>query len=160
MSTVVEGLFNVVVNAKDRKLEERRPQHWKLHVRPLDPKVAAYVRNDGEVSWQLSDLDVATIEKFNPQESMEMPNLRRLGMGWVWYVNDLSKYLLDAETLGEMTHQGVIFTGVMPDIPLEETALEPGDPPHADYRDPYVVDMLFPHTTFGQGIKNHGWICS
>ena len=38
-----------------QKLGERRPQRWKLHIHPTDPKVAAYVRYDGEVKWNLND---------------------------------------------------------------------------------------------------------
>ena len=41
------------------------------------PKIG--VRNGGEIRWNLSDL------------------------GWAWYVNDLSKYLPDADTLADMT---------------------------------------------------------
>ena len=49
MGTIMDGLFNVIVSAKDRKLGERCAQHWKLHIFPHDQKAAAYVRNDGEV---------------------------------------------------------------------------------------------------------------
>ena len=53
--------------------------------------------------WHLNDLDVATVEELHPEGAMEVQNLRALGMGWAWYVNDLSKYLPDAETLADMT---------------------------------------------------------
>ena len=66
---------------------------------PQDPKVAAYVRNDGEVCWNLNDLEVATVEGMNPEGAMEAQNLRSLDMEWAWYVNDLSKYLPDVDTL-------------------------------------------------------------
>ena len=49
VGTIMDGFFNVIVTAKVRKLGERRPQRWKLHIHPNDPKAAAYVRNDGEV---------------------------------------------------------------------------------------------------------------
>ena len=38
------------------------------------------------------DLDVATVEEMNPEGAMEVQNLRALGMGWAWCVNDPSKY--------------------------------------------------------------------
>ena len=38
VGTIMDGLFNVIVTAKVRKLGERRPQRWKLHVHPTDPK--------------------------------------------------------------------------------------------------------------------------
>ena len=37
VGTVSDGLFNVIVTAKVRKLGERRPQRWKLHVHPTEP---------------------------------------------------------------------------------------------------------------------------
>ena len=43
VGTITAGLFNVIVTAKVRKLDERRPQRWKLHIHPNDPKAAAYV---------------------------------------------------------------------------------------------------------------------
>ena len=66
VGTVSDGLFNVIVTAKVRKLGERRPQRWKLHVHPTEPRAAAYVRNDGEIRWNLNDLDVATVEELEP----------------------------------------------------------------------------------------------
>ena len=66
-------------------------------------------------------------------------------MGWVWYVNDLTKYLPDALTLAEVTPEGYDVSGLRPDIPLEEIALEPEDPAIPDPSDPYVVEMPFPH---------------
>ena len=56
------------------------PQRWKLHIHPTDPKAAAYVRNDGEVKWNLNDVDVATVEEMNPEGAMEAQRLRGLGM--------------------------------------------------------------------------------
>ena len=110
----MDGFFNVIVTAKVRKLGERRPQRWKLHIHPNDPKAAAYVRNDGEVKWHLNDLDVATVEELHPEGAMEVQNLRALGMGWAWYVNDLSTYLPDAETLADMTPAEDISVGMDP----------------------------------------------
>ena len=52
VGTVTDGLFNVIVTAKVRKLGERRPQRWKLHIHPTEPRAAAYVRNDGEISME------------------------------------------------------------------------------------------------------------
>ena len=38
VGTIMDGFFNVIVTAKVRKLGERRPQRWKLHIHPNDPK--------------------------------------------------------------------------------------------------------------------------
>ena len=145
VGTAMDGLFNVIVTAKVRKLGERRPQRWKLHIHPTDPKAAAYVRNDGEVRWHLNDLDVATVEELNPEGAMEVQGLRALGMGWAWYVNDLSKYLPDAETLADMTPTQDISIGMDPGVPLKEIDLEPEVDPEREVADPYVLDIPFPH---------------
>ena len=138
-----------IVTAKVRKLGERRPQRWKLHIHPTDPKAAAYVRNDGEVKWHLNDLDVATVEELHPEGAMEVQNLRALGMGWAWYVNDLSKYLPDAETLADMTPAEDISVGMDTGVPLKEIGLEPEVDPERELTDPYVIDVPFPHVPPG-----------
>ena len=145
VGTILDGFFNVIVTAKVRKLGERRPQRWKLHIHPTDPKAAAYVRNDGEVKWHLNDLDVATVEELHPEGAVEVQNLRALGMGWAWYVNDLSKYLPDAETLADMTPAEDISVGMDPGVPLKEIGLEPEVDPERELMDPYVIDVPFPH---------------
>ena len=105
----------MVLSAKVRKLGERRPQRRKLHAHPTDQNIAAYVRKNGNVRWHLNDLDVATVEELHLEMSMEVQYLRNLGMGWAWYVNDLSRYLPDAETLGAVTPEGDAVTGVSVD---------------------------------------------
>ena len=149
VGTIMDGFFNVIVTAKVRKLGERRPQRWKLHIHPNDPKAAAYVRNDGEVKWHLNDLEVATVEELNPEGAMEVQNLRALGMGWAWYVNDLSKYLPDAETLADMTPAEDVCVEVDPGVPLEDIGLEPEVAPEREVVDPYVMDVPFPHAPPG-----------
>ena len=151
VGTIADGLFNVIVTAKVRKLGERRPQRRKLHIHPNDPKAAAYVRNDGEVKWNLNDLDVATVEELNLEGAMEIQNLRSLGMGWAWYVNELSKYkyLPDAETLADMSLAEDEAIGVSPDVPLSDIDLEPEVVPPLEVSDPYVADMPFPHAPPG-----------
>ena len=136
VGTITDGLFNVIVTAKVRKLGERRLQRWKLHIHPTDPKAAAYVRNDGEVRWHLTDLDVAMVEEMNPEGAMEVQNLRALGMGWAWDVNDLSKYLPDADTLADMTTAEDVAVGISPDVPLSEINLEPEMVPQREVLDP------------------------
>ena len=90
------------------------------------------MRNDGEVKWHLNDLEVATVEELHPEGAMEVQNLRALGMGWAWYVNDLSKYLPDAETLADMTPAEDISVGMDPGVPLKEIGLEPESDPERE----------------------------
>ena len=107
------------------------------------------MRNDGEVKWHLNDLDVATVEEMNPEGAMEVQNLRALGMGWAWYVNDLSKYLPDAETLADMTPAEDDSVGIDPEIPLKDIDLEPEVDLERETSDPYVIDVPFPHVSPG-----------
>ena len=116
---------------------------------PTEPRAAAYVRNDGEIRWQLSDLDVATVEELEPEGAVEVQSLRSLGMGWAWYVNDLSKYLPDADTLADMSPADDHSVGVAPDVPLSEIALEPELVQVLDEGDPYVTTLPFPHAPPG-----------
>ena len=116
---------------------------------PTEPRAAAYVRNDGEIRWNLNDLDVATVEELEPEGATEVQNLRSLGMGWAWYVNDLSKYLPDADTLADMTPAEDDSVGVGPDVPLSEIALEPEMVDVPDAGDPYTATLPFPHAAPG-----------
>ena len=97
------------------------------------------------MKWRVNDLDVATVEELNPEGPMEVQNLRALGMGWAWYVNDLSKYLPDAETLADMTPAEDISVGMDPGVPLKEIGLEPEIDPEREVMDPYVMEVPFPH---------------
>ena len=65
-------------------------------------------------------------------------------MGWAWYVNDLSKYLPDAETLAEMAPTDDDVVGVEHDVPLSEIALEPeiDVPAEIDTQPHYLFLML------------------
>ena len=107
------------------------------------------MRNDGEIRWNLNDLDVATVEELEPEGAVEVQNLRSLGMGWAWYVNDLSTYLPDADTLADMTPAEDDSVGVGPDVPLSEIALEPEMVDVPDAGDPYTATLPFPHAAPG-----------
>ena len=51
----------------------------------------------------MSDLDVATVEELNPEGSMDVQNMRNLGMGWAWQaISVLTPFCL--ETLFEVFH--------------------------------------------------------
>ena len=119
---------------------------WRFRPPPLlVPRAAAYVRNDGEIRWNLNDLDVATVEELEPEGAVEVQNLRSLGMGWAWYVNDLSKYLPDADTLAAMAPTDDDVMGVDHDVPLSEIALEPERVDAPEEIDPYTAPLPFPH---------------
>ena len=60
--SVVEGSLHEVCSAKVGRLREKVGQAWRLHVHPQDSTKAAYVRCNGEVKWNLSEIEVPTVE--------------------------------------------------------------------------------------------------
>ena len=92
--SVVNGELKEVCSAKVRKLGERVGQAWRLHVHPQDSSRSAYVNRKGEVKWNLQDLEVPTVEQCVKEDALEVPDIRELGLGWAWFVNDLRAFLL------------------------------------------------------------------
>ena len=70
-------------------------------------------------------------------------------------MNDLSKYLPDAEALADMTPAEDVALGVSPDVPLSDIVLEPEVMPPCESLDLYV-DVLFPHAPPGPA-ENSYW---
>ena len=64
-------------------------------------------------------------------------------------VNDISKYLTDADTLADMIPAEDDSVGVAPDVPLSEIALEPETVPVLVEGDPYVATLPCPHAPPG-----------
>ena len=84
-----------------------------------------------------------------PEGAVEVQTESPILMGWAWYVNDLSKYLPDADTLADMTPADDHSVGVAPDVPLSEIALEPETVQILDEGDPYVTTLPLPHAPPG-----------
>ena len=91
--SVVKGELKEVRSAKVRKLGGRVGQAWRLHVHPQDSSRAAYVNRKGEVKWNLQDLEVPTVEQCVKEDALEVQDIRELGLGWAWFVNDLRAFL-------------------------------------------------------------------
>ena len=82
-----------VCSAKVRKLGEKVGQTWRLHVHPQDSSRAAYVNRKGLVKWSLHDIEVPTVEQCVKEDALEVQDIRELGLGWAWFVNDLRAFL-------------------------------------------------------------------
>ena len=93
VASVINGELKEVCSAKVRKLGERVGQAWRLHVHPQDSTRAAFVNRKGEVKWNLQDLEVPTVEQCVKEDALEVQDIRELGLGWAWFVNDLRAFL-------------------------------------------------------------------
>ena len=47
----------------------------------------------GEVKWNLHDIEVPTVEQCVKEDALEVQDIRELGLGWAWFVNDLRAFL-------------------------------------------------------------------
>ena len=91
--SVINGELKEVCSAKVRKLGERVGQAWRLHVHPQDASRSTYVNRKGDVKWNLQDLDVPTVEQCIKEDALEVQDIRELGLGWAWFINDLRAFL-------------------------------------------------------------------
>ena len=146
--SVINGELKEVCTAKVRKLGERVGQAWRLHVHPQDATRAAYVNRKGEVKWNLQDLDVPTVEQCVKEDALEVQDIRELGLGWAWYVNDLRTFLpawQDMELATPSAEEPV--TQIAPNVPVEPL------PVHADATqldlDLYTYERPLAVTPFG-----------
>ena len=118
--SVVNGELKEVYSAKVRKLGERVGQAWRLHVHPQDSARAAYVNRAGEVKWNLQDIDVPTVEQCVKEDALEIQDIRELGLGWAWFVNDLRAFLPAWQDMELATPAGEEpITQVAGGVPLE-----------------------------------------
>ena len=82
-----------VCSAKVRRLGEKVGQAWRLHVHLQDSTKAAYDCSTGEVKWNLTEIEVPTVEHCIREDTIEVQDIRELGMGWAWIMNDLRAFL-------------------------------------------------------------------
>ena len=64
-----------------------------LQVHPQDATKATYVHSNGEAKWNLSEVEVPTVEYLGRENAIEMQDIREPGMGWPWFANDLRVFL-------------------------------------------------------------------
>ena len=92
--SVVNGALREVCSAKVHRLSEKVGQALRLHVDPRDSSKATYVNSSGDVKWSLNEIEVPTVEQRVREDAFEIQDIRELGLGWAWYVNDLRAFFL------------------------------------------------------------------
>ena len=123
--SVVNGELKEVCSAKVRTLGEKVGQAWRLHVHPQDMTKAAYVNRKGEVKWSLHEIEVPTVEQCVKEDALEVQDIRELGLGWAWFMNDLRAFLpawQEMELASPSTEEPV--TQIEADVPIEPLALQ------------------------------------
>ena len=146
--SVVNGELKEVCSAKVRTLGEKVGQAWRLHVHPQDSSKAAYVNRKGEVKWSLHEIEVPTVEQCVKEDALEVQDIRELGLGWAWFMNDLRAFLpawQEMELASPSSEEPV--TQIEADVPIEPLALQ-ADATHLDL-DLHVYERPLAVTPFG-----------
>ena len=119
--SVVNGELKEVCSAKVRTLGQKVGyQAWRLHVHPQDSWKAAYVNRKGEVKWSLQEIEVPTVEQCVKEDALEVQDIRELGLGWAWFMNDLRAFLpawQEMELASPSSEEPV--TQIEADVPIE-----------------------------------------
>ena len=95
----------------------------------------------------MHDIEVPTVEQCVKEDALEVQDIRELGLGWAWFVNDLRAFLpawQDMELATPAAEEPI--TQIAPDVPVEPL------PVHADatqldldlhtYERPLAVSLL------------------
>ena len=123
--SVVNGELKEVCSAKVRNLGEKVGQAWRLHVHPQDSAKAAYVNRKGEVKWSLHEIVSPHSRTDVREDALEIQDIRELGLGSAWLVNDLRAFLpawQDMELASPYPDEPV--AQIEADVPIEPLALQ------------------------------------
>ena len=143
--SVVNGELKEVCSAKVRTLGEKVGQ---LHVHPQDSTKATYVNRKGEVKWSLHEIEVPTVEHCVKEDALEVQDIRELGLGWAWFMNDLRAFLPPWQEMELASpSQDEPVTQIEADVPIEPLALQ-ADATHLDL-DLQVYERPLAVTPFG-----------
>ena len=88
------------------------------------PSKAAHVNRKGEVKWYLQEIEVPTVEQSVREDALEVQDIRELGLGLAWFVNDLCAFLpswQDMELASPSNDEPA--TQIEADVPIEPLAL-------------------------------------
>ena len=176
VASVVNGELKEVCFAKVRTLGEKVGQAWRLHVHPQDSSKAAYVHRKGEVKRSLHEIEVPTVEQCVKEDALEVQDVRELGLGWAWFVNDLRAFLpawQEMELASPSPEEPV--TQIEAGLPIEPLALladatnldldlhayerplavAPFGTPEVvpDWQDTHAMHALTHHSSFGKWIR-------
>ena len=131
-------VVSVVAGLKVRRLGERIGQSWRLHVHPQNSTNPAYVRTTGDVKWNLSEIETPTVEFLDLENAIEIQEIRELGMGWAWFVDDLRVFL--------PAWQDIHLASPFPDEPVSQIdAGVPLEPIPVQGKVAEVAFALYPH---------------
>ena len=90
-----------------------------------DSSKVAYVNRKGEVKWNIHEIEVPTVEQTVREDAIELQDIRELGLGWAWFVNDLRAFLpawQDMELASPSSDEPM--TQGEADVPLEPLPLQ------------------------------------
>ena len=122
--SVVNGALKEVCSAKVRTLGEGGTG-MELHVHPQDSSRATYVNHKGDVKWSLSEIEVPTVEQCVREDAIETQDVRELGLGWAWFVNDLHAVLPDWQDMELASpYPDEPVTQIDADVPIAPIALQ------------------------------------
>ena len=79
----------------------------------------------GEVKWSLHEIEVPTVEQCVKEDALEVQDIRELGLGWAWFMNDLRAFLpawQEMELASPSSEEPV--TQIEADVPIEPIPLQ------------------------------------
>ena len=98
--------------------------------------------------WSLREIEVPTVEQCVKEDALEVQDIRELGLGWAWFMNDLRAFLpawQEMELASPSSEEPV--TQIAADVPIEPLALQ-ADATHLDL-DLHVYERPLAVTPFG-----------
>ena len=78
-----------------------------------------------KLKWNLQEIEVPTVEQSVREDALEVQDIRELGLGWAWFVNDLRAFLpgWQGMELASPSNEEPV-TQIEADVPIEPLALE------------------------------------
>ena len=127
VASVVNGDLKEVLAefANVRNLGEKVGQAWQLRLHLQDSSKTAYVNRKSDVKWNLREIEVPAVEQSVREDAPEMQDIRELGLGWAWFVNDLRVFLpawRDMELASPHPEEPV--TQIESDVPIAPISLQ------------------------------------
>ena len=102
--------------------EKRLASHGDFAFTHRTPPRQPLVCSNGEVKWNLSEIEVPTVEHYHREDAIEIQDIRELGMGWARFVDDRRAFL--------PAWQDMELASPFPDEPVSQInadiLLEPG----------------------------------
>ena len=126
---------------------------------PQDSSKAAYVNRKGDVKWNLQEIEVPTVEQSVREDALEMQDIRELGLGWAWFVNDLRAFLTAWQDMELASpHPDEPVTQIEADVPIAPISLQAecvdlGLDLHSDWDTHAIALSTRPQSQLGKWIR-------